>query len=233
MKNYCPYCLSENSLQEQSYQFIAHPMPGHSIPLRLQAQVCLHCEEQVESPSQAVLNSTIISDAKLAWLADHIDLDRAIGYLVKELRRNLGITQAELSKMIGAKGVSISKYELHTVKPSALARTLFKVLAKSKDARNTLISPVIFVPSVSYSIFESSSTLSSELLTFVDHSTIGSIPTATATTAIMHSIVSFFDKSLLAASKIMEICTSQSDQLHPAAASIKTRSPSQKLVPVY
>lgn len=233
MKNYCPYCLSENSLQEQPYQFIAHPMPGYSIPLRLQAQVCLHCEEQVESPSQTALNSTIISDAKLVWLADHIDLDRAIGYLVKELRRNLGVTQAELSKMIGAKGVSISKYELHTVKPSALARTLFKVLAKSKDARNTLISPVVFAPSVSYSIFESSNTLPSELLTFVDHRTIGSITTATASSAIMHSIVGFVDKSLLAASKILEICISQSDQLHPATASIKTRSPSQKLVPVY
>ncbi|MCQ3014849.1 type II toxin-antitoxin system MqsA family antitoxin [Pseudomonas tremae] len=138
MNNQCPICASLNALQRVKYIFIARPMPGHSVELELPAFECCVCGEQVETPELVVQNSAMISEAKLAWLADHESSDRAIGYLVKELRNNFGVSQKEFSIMTGATGNSISKYESHSIVPSALARKLFTVLAKSKESRQIL-----------------------------------------------------------------------------------------------
>ncbi|MBC3246536.1 YgiT-type zinc finger protein [Pseudomonas lurida] len=138
MKNYCPICGSENTLEREMYSFTARPMPGHSFDIQLPSFCCHACGEQVETPELVVQNSTLISEAKLAWLASNAHLDQAIGYIVKELRSSLDLSQKEFSALIGATGNSISKYESHTIVPSALTRTFFIVLAKNKEARFSL-----------------------------------------------------------------------------------------------
>ncbi len=234
MTNQCPFCLSENSLQEQTYEFSAHPMPGRTIKLRLKNEVCTYCDEEIESPNIALQNNAIISDAKLKWLAEHIEVDRAIGYLVKELRANLGVTQKKFSEITGAKGVSISKYELHTLKPSALARTLFTVLAESKEARDALLSRSsckAFTNENSLGIHYASAR---EIITVFGDTTA----TATSTTtglSLVNSIVEFIDKTICGASRLLEASMIQlelSDEAEPRPAT-KTRRSSQNLVSVY
>lgn len=138
MKHTCPICSSVDSLREITYKFSARPVPEHSIDLNIMAMECSVCHEQIETPEQVTLNSKLINEAKLNWLANNVEKDKAVGTLVKELRSTLGVTQRKFSEMTGATGVSISKYELHTIKPSALATTLFTVLAKSTEARAAL-----------------------------------------------------------------------------------------------
>jgi putative zinc finger/helix-turn-helix YgiT family protein len=234
MTNQCPFCLSENSLQEQTYQFSAHPMPGYSVNLCLKSEVCSYCDEQIESPSIAAQNSTTISDAKLKWLADNIEIENAIGYLVKELRTSLGVTQRRFSEIIGAKGVSISKYELHSLKPSALARTLFIVLAESKEARHALLSRNTLEFSLNQSISQYYHNPSHEIITFLGDDIRTVTPTTTGS-SLVNSIVELIDKTFCNASKIFEasmIPLALGEEEKPRQ-STKTRRSSQNLVSVY
>jgi putative zinc finger/helix-turn-helix YgiT family protein len=232
MKNQCPFCLSENSLKEMTYPFSAHPMPGHTVDIQLRSMTCMHCDEQIETPEIAISNNTLISDAKLEWLVSNIELDKSIGYLVRELRINMGVTQSKFSEMTGAKGVSISKYELHIVKPSALARTLFIVLARSKEARESLVFCSKADEVVASNVFEWSYTAPHELITIVNDQSMNSTPTATAP-SIISSIVEFIDQSLLRAVQMVDIGLSASNQSHMSIHSTKTRNSLQNLVSVY
>ncbi|PVZ56531.1 hypothetical protein C9422_18585 [Pseudomonas sp. B1(2018)] len=138
MKEQCPFCQSIGTLKAINYRLTVHPVPGEDIDILLPAKQCTYCDEEIETPDLAQRNTELISEAKLEWLVTNIQRKNAIGALIRELRNSLDVTQKEFTAMVGATGNSISKYELHIIEPSAIARNLFILLAKSKHARNEL-----------------------------------------------------------------------------------------------
>ena len=121
----------------RTYTLQAHPVVGINVPVELEALECSNCEERIETPYLIKKNSAKISKSKLSWLSKQTG-NTYISALIKELRKSTGLTQQEFSSLTGATGTAISKYELGTVKPSAMAEKLFLLMARRPETIDAL-----------------------------------------------------------------------------------------------
>lgn len=129
----CPICDSKGTLHEKVSMIRTQPLPNNHIVVPLHFFECSHCGEEVELPEQLRENDKRLRHAKIKWLAENLSNRESLPAMLRELRSLFGVSQKQFSKVIGATGTAVSKYELGTVEPSSMAMKLLTLIALNPE----------------------------------------------------------------------------------------------------
>jgi len=103
-KTICPHCERETSVEQISAQEKID-IRGTPIEIEVQYLKCLECKEEFDNP-QSEDDPLEKAYEKYRLLYDLLKPDE-----IKSFRKNLGLTQGEISKILGWGSITLSRYE--------------------------------------------------------------------------------------------------------------------------
>ena len=118
-KSVCPVCFSGHL--ERRAKKVTSAYRGRSITYQQPGEWCSHCEEGILSG-----DDVLATRAKLLKWRARVDKEEALE--IARIRKRLGITQAEASRIAGGGKNAFSRYERGRARPVQAVSVLFKLL---------------------------------------------------------------------------------------------------------